>query len=297
MTARITSLADVHPRPRTIAIGMFDGVHRGHRAVIDGADTVVTFDPHPMAVLRPESVPAQLTSLEQKAEILGDLGVHELVLVPFTAETAALTAERFVDEVIVDRLDARGVRIGENFRFGHAAAGTPELLSRDSRFDTTVVPVLTLEDDVVSSTRVRRLVSEGEVAAAARLLGAPYTLDGTVVQGEQRGRTLGFPTANLFPPPGRVLPDHGVYACRATVDGDELVRPAAVSIGVRPQFESRFGVLVEAYLLDFDGDLYGRRLELEFLDRLRGEQKFAGVDELIAQIQRDADETRRIVTA
>jgi riboflavin kinase/FMN adenylyltransferase len=296
VTARITSLADVHPRPRTIAIGMFDGVHRGHRAVIDGADTVVTFDPHPMAVLRPENVPAQLTSLEQKAEILGELGVHELVLVPFTTETAALTAERFVDDVIVDRLDARGVRIGENFRFGHAAAGTPELLARDSRFDTTVVPVLTLDGDVVSSTRVRRLVGDGDVADATRLLGAPYALQGTVVQGEQRGRTLGFPTANLFPPPGRVLPDHGVYACRATVD-DELTRPAAVSIGVRPQFESRFGVLIEAYLLDFDSDLYGREIELAFVERLRGEQTFSGVDELIAQIQRDTDETRRIVTA
>ncbi|MBF6620773.1 MAG: bifunctional riboflavin kinase/FAD synthetase [Patulibacter sp.] len=295
MTARITSLADVHPRPRTIAIGMFDGVHRGHRAVIDGADTVVTFDPHPMAILRPDHVPPQLTSLEQKAEILGDLGVHELVLVPFTAETAALTAEAFVDDVIVDRLDARGVRIGENFRFGHAAAGTPELLSRDSRFDTTVVPVLTLDGDVVSSTRVRRLVAEGDVATAARLLGAPYALHGPVVQGEQRGRTLGFPTANLLPPDGRVLPDHGVYACRATVDG-ELTRAAAVSIGLRPQFESRFGVLVEAYLLDFDGDLYDRQLELTFLQRLRGEQTFASVDELIAQIQRDTDQTRRIVT-
>lgn len=295
MTARITALDEVHPRPRTIAIGMFDGVHRGHQAVIDGADTVLTFDPHPMAVLRPQNVPGQLTTLEQKAQILGDLGVQELVLVPFTRETAALSAEAFIDEVIVDRLDARGVRIGENFRFGRAAAGTPELLAADSRFDTTVVPVLTIDGDVVSSTRVRRLISEGDVAAAARLLGSPYALGGTVVQGEQRGRTLGFPTANLLPPPGRVLPEHGVYACRATVDG--VVHPAAVSIGVRPQFETRLGVLVEAYLLDFSGVIYGQHIELEFLDHLRGEQKFAGVDELIAQIQRDVDDTRRIVAA
>lgn len=294
MTARITALADVHPRPRTIAIGMFDGVHRGHRAVIEGADTVVTFDPHPMAVLRPENVPGQLTTLPQKAAILGALGVQELVLVPFTHETAALTAETFVDEVIVGRLDARGVRIGENFRFGRAALGTPELLAADSRFDTTVVPVLTIDDEIVSSTRIRRLITAGDVHTAARLLGAPYTLGGTVVQGEQRGRTLGFPTANLLPPPGRVLPDHGVYACRATVEDAE--HPAAVSIGVRPQFESTFGVLVEAYLLDYSGDLYGRPIELEFLERLRGEQKFAGVDELIAQIQRDVDDTRRIAT-
>lgn len=296
MTARITPLADVHPRPRTIAVGMFDGVHRGHRAVIDGADTVVTFDPHPMAVLRPDDLPGQLTTLEQKAEILGDLGVQELVLVPFTRETAALTAERFIDEVIVDRLDARGVRIGENFRFGRAAVGTPELLAADSRFDTTIVPVLTVDGDIVSSTRIRRLIAAGDVHGAARLLDSPYTLGGTVVEGEQRGRTLGFPTANLLPPEGRVLPDHGVYACRATLD-DGTVHPAAVSIGVRPQFETRLGVLVEAYLLDYSGVLYGRRIDLEFLDRLRGEQTFAGVDELIAQIQRDVDETRRIATA
>lgn len=295
MTARITALAEVHPRPRTIAIGMFDGVHLGHRAVIDGADTVVTFDPHPIAVLRPQDVPGQLTTLQQKAEILGRLGVQELVLVPFTRETAALTAQEFVDDVIVERLDARGVRIGENFRFGRAAAGTPELLAADSRFDTTVVPVLTVDGDVVSSTRIRRLIAAGDVATAARLLGSPYTLGGTVVEGEQRGRTLGFPTANLLPPPGRVLPEHGVYACRATVDG--AVHPAAVSIGVRPQFETRLGVLVEAYLLDYSGTLYGEQIELEFLDRLRGEQKFSGVDELIAQIQRDVDETRRIATA
>lgn len=295
MTARITSLGDVHPRPRTIAIGMFDGVHRGHRAVIAGADTVVTFDPHPMAVLRADHVPGQLTTLTQKARILGELGVQELVLVPFTRETAALAPERFVDEVIVDRLDARGVRIGENFRFGHAAAGTPELLARDSRFDTTVVPVLTLDGDAVSSTRIRRLVAAGDVAAATRLLGSPYALSGTVVLGEQRGRTLGFPTANLLPPPGRILPAHGVYACRATV-GDDLVRAAAVSIGVRPQFDTKLGVLVEAYLLDFDGSLYDQQLELEFLDRLRGEQRFADVDALVAQIQRDVDDTRRIAT-
>lgn len=294
MSARITALADVHPRPRTIAIGMFDGVHRGHRAVIDGADTVVTFDPHPMAVLRPQDVPAQLTTLEQKAQILGDLGVHELVLVPFTRETAALSAEAFVDDVIVKRLDARGVRIGENFRFGRAAAGTPELLAADSRFDTTIVPVLTVDGDVVSSTRIRRLIAAGDVHTAARLLGTPYVLGGTVVQGDQRGRVLGFPTANLLPPPGRVLPDHGVYACRVKVDDDVLA--AAVSIGVRPQFESRLGVLVEAHVLDYSGVLYGQRIELEFLERLRGEQQFAGVAELVTQIQCDVDDTRRIAT-
>lgn len=296
MTARITPLGDVHPRPRTVAIGMFDGVHLGHREVIRGADTVLTFHPHPMTVLAPGRVPPQLTTLEHKARLIGALGVHELVLVPFDADTAKQQAESFVDEVLVERLDVRGVRIGENFRFGHGASGTPELLRADRRFDTTVVPVLRHQGETVSSTRVRELIARGAVGEARELLGAPFALAGPVEHGEQRGRELGFPTANLHPPVGHALPAHGVYACRATL-ADGSVKTAAVSIGIRPQFESALGVLVEAYLLDFEGDLYGQQVELEFLERLRGEQRFNGIDELIAQIQRDVDETRRIAAS
>lgn len=293
MTARITPLADVQRRPRTVALGTFDGVHLGHREVLCGADAVVTFDPHPMCVLAPGRVPPQLTTMARRAHLIGALGIDELVLVPFDADTARQSAEDFVDEVLVGRLDARGLRVGENFRFGRDARGTAAMLAADARFDTTIVPVLRREGDTVSSTRVRELVARGAVDEAAELLGSPFALSGTVEHGEKRGRELGYPTANLLPPEGHALPAHGVYACRATL-ADGSVRAAAVSIGIRPQFESVLGVLVEAYLLDFDGDLYGQELELEFLQRLRGEQRFDGIEELIAQIERDVDETRRI---
>jgi riboflavin kinase/FMN adenylyltransferase len=293
VTARITPLADVQRRPRTVALGTFDGVHLGHREVLRGADAVVTFDPHPMTVLAPGRVPPQLTTMTRKAELIGTLGIDELVLVPFDRETADQSAEDFVSEVLIGRLDARGVRVGENFRFGRDARGTAAMLQADPRLETTVVPVLRAEGDTVSSTRVRELVARGAVDEAAELLGAPFALCGPVEHGEKRGRELGYPTANLVPPPGHALPAHGVYACRANL-ADGRVRSAAVSIGIRPQFESVLGVLVEAYLLDFDGDLYGQDLELEFLHRLRGEQRFDGIDELIAQIERDVQDTRRL---
>ena len=292
MSARITALADVVRRPRTVALGTFDGVHLGHRAVIAHADTVVTFDPHPMTVLAPGRVPPQLTTLERRARLVGDLGVDELVLVPFDEHTATQTAGEFVAEVLVDALRADCVRVGENFRFGRDAEGTPALL-QDAPFDTVVVPVLRRDGESVSSTRIRELVGRGAVAEAGELLGAPFALAGPVEHGEKRGRELGYPTANLVPSKGHALPAHGVYACRAHLD-DGTVLPAAVSIGIRPQFETALGVLVEAYLLDFSGDLYGRRLELEFVARLRGEERFDGVDALIAQMERDVDETRRL---
>jgi riboflavin kinase/FMN adenylyltransferase len=293
VTARITPLSDVERRPRTVALGTFDGVHLGHREVLRGADAVVTFDPHPMTVLAPGRVPPQLTTMARKAELIGTLGIDELVLVPFDRDTADQSAEDFVTAVLIGRLDARGVRVGENFRFGREARGTAAMLQADPRFETTVVPVLRAEGDTVSSTRVRELVARGAVDEAAELLGAPFALCGPVEHGEKRGRELGYPTANLLPPPGHALPAHGVYACRANL-ADGRVRSAAVSIGIRPQFESVLGVLVEAYLLDFEGDLYGQDLELEFLHRLRGEQRFDGIDELIAQIERDVDDTRRL---
>ncbi|WP_210493361.1 bifunctional riboflavin kinase/FAD synthetase [Patulibacter sp. SYSU D01012] len=296
MTARITPLADVEPRPRTVALGTFDGIHLGHREVLRGADAVVTFDPHPMEVLAPGRVPPQLTTLERRAKLIGDCGIGELVLVPFSPETSRQRAQEFVDEVLVGRLDARGVRVGENFRFGRDAEGTPAMLQADGRFETTVVPVLRVAGDTVSSTRVRELVARGAVGEARELLGSPFALSGVVEHGEKRGRELGYPTANLTPPPGHALPAHGVYACRALL-ADGSVRTAAVNIGIRPQFESALGVLVEAYLVDFTGDLYGQPLELEFLQRLRGEQRFDGVDELLVQMARDVEDTRRIVAA
>ncbi|WP_026911949.1 bifunctional riboflavin kinase/FAD synthetase [Patulibacter minatonensis] len=296
MTARITTLEDAPRRPRTIALGTFDGVHLGHREVIAGADAVVTFHPHPMAVLAPGRVPPQLTTVERRAELVGRLGVDELILVPFDAHTATQDARAFVDEVLVDRLQVDGVRVGENFRFGRDAGGTPALLADDPRFSTVVVPVLRRDGESVSSTRIRELVARGAVADAADLLGSPFALSGPVEHGEKRGRELGYPTANLVPPVGHALPAHGVYACRAALE-DGRVLPAAVSIGIRPQFETQLGVLVEAYVLDFSGDLYGQRLELEFVARLRGEERFDGVDALLVQMEQDVVDTRRLTTA
>ncbi len=294
MTARITPLADALPRPRTIALGTFDGVHLGHREVIGGADTVVTFDPHPIAVLAPGRVPPQLTTVERRARLVGELGVEELVLVPFDERTAAQDAAAFVGDVLVEHLQARCVRVGENFRFGRGAEGTAALLQADERFSTVVVPVLRQGGDSVSSTRIRELVARGAVAEAGELLGAPFALAGPVEHGEKRGRELGYPTANLVPQEGLALPAHGVYACRARLQ-DGTVLSAAVSIGIRPQFETTLGVLVEAYLLDFSGDLYGQRLELEFVERLRGEERFDGVEALLVQMDRDVQDTRRLV--
>ncbi len=293
MSARVVRLPDAEPRARRVAIGTFDGVHVGHREVIAGSDTVVTFEPHPVAILHPASTPRLLTTLERKARLAGDLGVEEIVVVPFDRERAAEPAAEFVDEVLVDALQATHVSVGENFRFGHKAKGDPALLAGDDRFETRVVPLLEVDGEVVSSSHIRGLILGGAVEYAGRLLGAPFTISGEVVHGDERGRTLGYPTANLVPPEGYAVPGHGVYAARArTASGEERV--AAVNVGVRPMFVTGRGELIEAYLVDFEGDLYDTVLEIEFLKRLRGEKRFAGLDELIAQMGRDVETTRAI---
>jgi riboflavin kinase / FMN adenylyltransferase len=293
VSARVVRLPDAEPRARRVAVGTFDGVHVGHREVIAGSDTVVTFEPHPVAILHPASTPRLLTTLERKAQLAGDLGVQELVVVPFDRERAAEPAAEFVDEVLVDALQATHVSVGENFRFGHKAKGDPALLAGDDRFETRVVPLLEVDGEVVSSSHIRGLILGGAVEYAGRLLGAPFTVSGEVVHGDERGRTLGYPTANLVPPEGYAVPGHGVYAARArTAAGEERV--AAVNVGVRPMFVTGRGELIEAYLVDFEGDLYDTVLEIEFLKRLRGEKRFAGLDELIAQMGRDVETTRAI---
>src|SRR5579862_3116674 len=263
---RITQLPDAEPRPRRIAVGEFDGVHLGHREVIRGNDTVLTFEPHPLRVVRPEAAPKLLTSLEAKAELVAALGVEELVVIPFDESFAHQSPQAFIDDVLVGRLAATHVSVGENFRFGHGAAGDPALLCADARFQTRVVDLVEVGGEVVSSSHIRALVLAGEVEEAARLLAAPFRMREIVVPGDRRGRELGFPTANLVPDEALVCPGHGVYAARA--DG----HCAAVSVGVRPTFGTGRAVLVEAYLLDMDVDLYGRPLSLEFLTRLRGER-------------------------
>jgi riboflavin kinase/FMN adenylyltransferase len=292
---KVTPLPEAEPRPRRVAVGTFDGVHRGHRDVIVGNDTVLTFDPHPISVVAPAAAPKLLTTLERKAELVAALGVSELVVIPFDHEFAGRSAQRFIDDVLVGTLGATHVSVGENFRFGHRAQGDPELLRADGRFETRVLPLLEVDGEVVSSSHVRGLVLAGDVEDAAHFLGTPFTVDGRVAHGDERGRTLGYPTANLVPADGYVVPGHGVYACRA-VTADGAVHAAAVNVGVRPQFDTGRGELIEAFLLDFDGDLYGTRLRLEFLRRLRGERRFPSVDALVEQMGRDVDETRSVAS-
>jgi riboflavin kinase/FMN adenylyltransferase len=290
----ITWLPDAQRRPRDLAVGEFDGVHVGHREVIRGADTVLTFEPHPRTVVAPESAPKLLTSLETKAELIAALGVRELVVIPFDGARAQQSAQDFVRTELVDRLSARQVSVGENFRFGNRARGDAALLQAQDAFETRVSTLVELEGEIVSSTHIRGLVSTGDVATAARFLGAPFQMRGLVVHGDKRGRTLGFPTANLIPDPALVVPDHGIYACRAEVDGETHI--AAVNVGVRPTFTTGRGLLVEAFLLDFEADIYGHTLRLEFLQRLRGERRFDSVEALIEQMDRDVAQTRRVVT-
>jgi riboflavin kinase/FMN adenylyltransferase len=292
---RITFLPDVEQRPRKVAVGEFDGVHLGHRAVIEGSDTVLTFEPHPLAVIRPEAAPKLLTTLERKAELVAELGVEELVVIPFDRAFAQRSAEDFVEHVLVEMLQATHVSVGENFRFGHRAQGDTRLLQADERFETRVVPLVEVEGEVVSSSHIRGLVLAGEVDVAAHFLGAPFAMRGEVVGGDRRGRELGFPTANLVPDQALIQPGHGIYAARAA--WGEEVRCAAVNVGVRPTFKTDLVVLVEAYLLDWSGDVYGEQLTIEFLARLRGERRFASTDALIAQMHRDVEDARRVYAA
>ena len=284
----VTRLDDVEARPRNVAVGEFDGVHLGHREVIRGSDTVLTFEPHPLQVVRPEAAPSLLTSLDRKIELLDGLGVEELVLIEFDHAFAERSAQDFVDDVLVDRLRAQRVSVGENFRFGHHAQGDAAMLASQDAFETRVTPLVEVDDEIVSSTLIRHLVQLGDVERAARLLGDPFQLRGIVVTGDKRGRTLGYPTANVIPDESLVYPGHGVYA--ALANG----HPAAVSVGVRPTFGTGRAVLVEAFLIDFDGDLYGTELRLDFLRRLRGERAFASVDALVEQMGRDVEQAATV---
>jgi riboflavin kinase/FMN adenylyltransferase len=289
---KITRLPDVERgRARTVAVGTFDGVHLGHREVIAGSDSVLTFDPHPVAVVAPQHTPKLLTTPERKAELIASLGVEELIVIPFDAEFATHGADQFIEQVLVGALGATQVSIGENFRFGNRAKGDWRLLAADGRFRTVVHDLLEVDGEIVSSSHIRGLLQAGEVAQANRLLGSRFQLGGQVVHGDKRGRELGFPTANVVPREDLACPGHGVYACLA--DG----RPAAVSIGVRPTFGTGRAELIEAYILDFDEDIYEQTLTVEFLQRLRGERRFDSAEALIEQMHADVALTRRIVAA
>ncbi len=288
MSIEVTSLPDATPRPRHVAIGTFDGVHLGHQAVIDDADTVLTFDPHPLEVLHPAALPKLIMPFSVKRDVIEGLGVRELVVIPFDAEFAKRSAEDFIEHVLVETLTADRVSVGENFRFGAKAKGDPAMLAAHPEFETRVVPLVEVDGETVSSTRIRALVAAGDMEGARHCLGAPFMVEGEVVPGDQRGRELGFPTANIVPDDRLAIPGHGVYA--AFANGV----PAAVNVGIRPTFESGRGVLIETYLIDYDGDLYGKTLRVAFVERLRGEKRFASAEELIEQMNQDVEDARRV---
>jgi riboflavin kinase/FMN adenylyltransferase len=285
---RVTALEDAVARPRRVAIGTFDGVHIGHRAVIEGADTVLTFDPHPLEVLHPAAAPRLLMPFGVKRDVLDGIGVEEMVVIGFNREFTEITAEQFIEEILIQKLGAESVSVGENFRFGTKAKGTPEMLASRNEFETRIVPLVEQAGETVSSTRIRALVAAGDMTAARACLGVPFMVEGTVVTGDQRGRELGYPTANIVPDDRLVSPGHGVYA--AFANG----LPAAVNIGVRPTFETGRGVLIETYILDEHVDLYGQVLRVAFVERLRGERKFDSAEELISQMDLDVEKTRRV---
>jgi riboflavin kinase / FMN adenylyltransferase len=291
VSIKVTSLPDAKPRPSHVAIGTFDGVHRGHQAVIEGADTVLTFDPHPLEILHPSALPKLIMPFEIKRDVIEGLGVDELVVIPFDHEFAEVTAEQFIEDVLIGRLGAERVSVGENFRFGARAKGDPEMLAARGEFETRVVPLVEVDGETVSSTRIRALIAAGDMEHAQHCLGAPFMVEGTVVEGDQRGRELGFPTANIVPDDRYAIPGHGVYA--AFANGV----PAAVNVGVRPTFETGRGVLIETYLIDRNENLYGSTLRVAFVERLRGEKRFAGVEELIAQMKIDVEDAKRVCAA
>ena len=285
-----------------LALGNFDGVHRGHRKILDrvrisaserGATAaIVTFDPHPPRVVRPDKAPPLLMTTAQRLEAIAEAGVHSAAIVRFTTELSRWDPETFVRTVLVDWLHVAEVWVGANFLFGHDRAGNYSLLralGAQYGFKAEKIDPVRYKDFVVSSTRIRRLVAEGRVDEAGALLGHQYYIDGTVVEGDKRGRTIGFPTANLKSD-NELLPPHGVYATTVTIDG--VVRPSVTNVGVRPTVDHSGRTMVEAHLFDFSDDLYGRTVRVGFVQRMRDERAFESVDALRAQIADDCGRAR-----
>ncbi len=291
MSIKVTGLPEATRRSRDVAIGTFDGVHVGHRRVIEGADTVLTFQPHPLSVIHPEAAPKLIMPFEIKRDVIDGLGVSELVVIPFDKQFSVIEAEEFCSGILVETLGAERVAVGENFRFGAKAKGDLEMLRARPEFETSVVPLVEVDGETVSSTRIRAQVAAGDLEGAMRCLGAPFLVEGEVVAGDRRGRTLGYPTANLVPADELVCPGHGVYA--AFANG----LPAAVNVGIRPTFETGRGVLIESHVIDREIELYGKRLRIAFIARLRGERRFADVEALVAQMREDVDRARRLCAA
>jgi len=295
--------------PTVVVIGNFDGVHRGHRSVIGRARALadergiplvaVTFDPHPMAVLRPEHAPSMLTSLHERALLLADCGVDHAFALPFSREIAAWSPDEFVDRILVDGLHADAVVVGANFRYGSRAAGDVATLraSGEQRgFDVEGMP-LDGGPQVWSSTYVRTCLTTGDVGGASEALGRLYAVRGVVVEGDRRGRELGYPTANVPLPTGKAAPADGVYAGWLTRDDTGERYPAAISVGTNPTFAGERDRRVEAYALDRDDlELYGVEVEIAFVDRLRGMVRFDGIEPLLATMADDVRRTRELLT-
>lgn len=289
-------------KPTVLTLGVFDGLHLGHQQImrkvveranaVDAVATAITFDPHPRTVLHPESAPPLLQTLDQRLANLEILGIEQAIVIPFTREFADNPAEAFLADIIHDRLQAKEVYLGKGFAFGKDRGGNIELLKALSEklgFFADEVDEVGLRGQRISSSIIRKLLSDGRVNLARRMLGRPYGVEGVIIRGNQRGRTIGFPTANLKPQ-NRVIPKFGVYATATLIDG--TWRKSITNIGVRPTFESDADPSIETYVFDFDGDLYGAALRVRFLHRIRDERKFNGIDELKAQISRDSDHAR-----
>jgi riboflavin kinase/FMN adenylyltransferase len=293
--------------PSVVTVGVFDGVHRGHQRVIGEAvrraaarglpAALLTFDPHPIEVVQPGTHPARLTTLERRLELCADLGVDGLCVQPFTPEFSAVGADAFVEEILVQRFRAAVVVVGENFRYGHRASGDCASLAEAGLrwgFEVVAVPLVTggAEEATYSSSRIRALLAEGKVATAGRALGRPHRVEGEVIVGEQRGRSLGFPTANLATTPSAAIPAEGVYAGWLIREGGRL--PAAISIGTKPTFGGT-ELCVEAFVLDFSGDLYREWVALDFVARVRGMEAFDSVEELVAAVTHDVTQVRELL--
>jgi riboflavin kinase/FMN adenylyltransferase len=292
-----------------LTIGNFDGVHLGHRAILetvvararslDGEAVLLTFEPHPRKILQPGDAPSLLTSLDQKVELIEAAGIDVLILEPFDLEFARTSPEVFVREYVHRRIEPKEVYVGYDFHFGKDREGSMRLLTETGPqlgFSVTIIPEVSVTGRDVNSTRIRDLLGDGQIEDAALLLGRPFCARGSVVEGMKRGRGMGFPTANLAPD-GETLPRPGVYVCsvRFLDDGDPargVVMPAVTNLGYRPTFEDQRDLVAEAHLLDFSGDVYGRRIDLAFLALLRGEQKFESPDALRKQIAGDVGALR-----
>lgn len=284
-------------RPTVLTLGVFDGLHLGHQRImqtvverakaVNAVATAITFDPHPRAVLHPESAPPLLQTLDQRLANFKVLGIEQAIVVAFDREFAAQPAEDFLTNVVHDRLHAKEVYLGKGFAFGKNRGGNIDLLRQMSEnlgFFADEVDEVTLRGKRISSSKIRDLLAEGKINIARRMLGRPYGVEGVIIRGNRRGHTIGFPTANLHPH-NRVIPKFGVYATATLIDGKW--RRSITNIGVRPTFENTAEPSIETYLFDFDGDLYGDVLRVRFLHRIRDERKFSGVDELKAQIEKD----------